>query len=63
MDFNKVVESIKKDAPKFVKENKGALIGAVVGLFLTDNKAAQSSILGAVAGATFVDNKKDEKSE
>jgi hypothetical protein len=56
MDF---VEKFKDQAPEMVKNNKGALIGAVIGYFLTDNKQAQSAILGAVAGSMLVDNNKD----
>ena len=56
-----VVSNFKDKAPELVKENKGALIGAVIGYLLTDSKQAQSAILGAIAGAVVVDNKKEEE--
>jgi len=56
-----LVEKFKEEAPKIVKENKGALIGAVIGYLLTDSKQAQSTLLGAIAGAVVVDKKKDEE--
>lgn len=59
--LQKVLDDVKDKAPEMVKDNKGALIGAVVGYLLTDNKQAQSSILGAIAGSLFVDKKKDEE--
>jgi hypothetical protein len=64
MDKNKVqelVNSVKDKAPEMVKDNKGALIGAVIGYFLSDSKQAQSSILGAIAGALVVDSKKKDE--
>lgn len=54
------LNELKEKAPEMVKENKGALIGALVGYFLSDNKQAQSSILGAVAGSLLVDKKKEQ---
>lgn len=56
----KVIDNLKDKTPEMVKENKGALIGALVGFLLTDNKAAQSSILGALAGSLIVDKKEDK---
>lgn len=58
--LEEIVNKFKDDAPELVKNNKGALIGAVVGFLLTDNKQAQSAILGALAGSVLVD-KKDEQ--
>ena len=58
--LNEVVEQFKDKAPELVKDNKGALIGAVIGYLLTDNKQAQSAILGAVAGSLIVDKKTEE---
>lgn len=49
--IEKIVEQFKDKAPEMVKDNKGALIGAVIGFLLTDNKQAQSALLGAIAGA------------
>ncbi len=59
--IEKIVEQFKDKAPEMVKDNKGALIGAVIGFLLTDNKQAQSALLGAIAGAVVVDNKKEEE--
>ena len=56
-----IVDKFKDQAPKIVKENKGALIGAVVGYLLTDSKQAQSTLLGAIAGAVVLDNKKGDE--
>lgn len=58
--IKEVLDNLKETAPETVKNNKGALIGAVVGWLLTDNKQAQSSILGAIAGSLFVDKKEDK---
>lgn len=57
--FDEVVEQFKDQAPTLVKNNKGALIGAVIGYLLTDNKQAQSTILGLVAGSVLVDKDKE----
>lgn len=54
-----VLESLKEKAPELVKENKGALIGALLGYLFTDSKQAQSTIMGAVAGSLLVDAKKE----
>jgi len=59
--LQKVIDDFKEKAPEAVKENKGALLGALVGYLLTDSKQAQSTILGAVAGSLLVDKKKDEE--
>ena len=58
--LDEIVEKFKDQAPELVKDNKGALIGAVLGYLLTDNKQAQSTILGAIAGAVIVDKRKEE---
>lgn len=55
-----VVEQFKDKAPELVKSNKGALIGAVIGYLLTENKEAQSALIGAIAGAVIIDNKKEK---
>lgn len=59
--LDEMVESFKKDAPTVVKNNKGALIGALVGYLLTDNKQAQSTILGLLAGSVLVDGTKQKE--
>lgn len=59
--LSEVVDQFKDKVPELVKDNKGALIGAVVGFLLTDSKQAQSTILGALAGSVIVDKKKDEE--
>lgn len=61
----KVTDSVTKDLPKLVKENKGAAIGAVVGYLLADklqeNEGLITAVLGGLVGKNFVDDKKDEK--
>jgi len=59
--LKEVLDTVKDKAPELVKDNKGALIGAVIGLFLTDNKQAQSGLIGAIAGSLLVDKKKDQE--
>lgn len=60
--LDEVVDQFKDQAPELVKTNKGALMGAVLGYLLTDNKQAQSTILGLIAGSVLVDSKeKDEE--
>lgn len=60
---SKVVDSVTKDLPKLVKENKGAAIGAVVGYLLADklqeNEGVVTAILGGLVG-NAVDQKKKE---
>lgn len=60
----KVMDSVTKDLPKLVKENKGAAIGAVVGYlaadFLTKNEGLVSALLGGLVGHA-VDEKQSEK--
>lgn len=58
--LDEIVEKFKDQAPELVKDNKGALIGAVIGYLLTDNKQAQGAMLGALAGSVIVDKKKEE---
>ena len=58
--IKEVLDNLKETAPETVKNNKGALIGAVLGYLLTDSKQAQPTILGAVAGSLFVDKKEDK---
>lgn len=59
--MNDKVKELTDKVPELVKENKGALIGAVIGYLLTDSKEAQSAILGALAGKVLVDESKEEK--
>jgi uncharacterized protein YcfJ len=60
----KVTDSVTKDLPKLVKENKGAAIGAVVGYLLADklqeNEGLITAVLGGLVGKA-VDDKKKEK--
>lgn len=61
---NKLVDSVTKDLPNLVKENKGAAIGAVIGYFLADKLAENEGIITAVLGGLVgkaVDDKKKEK--
>ena len=56
-----IVERFKDQAPELVKENKGAIAGAVIGYFLFgDNEQVKNAILGAVAGAVLVDKNTEE---
>lgn len=61
----KVTDSVTKDLPKLVKENKGAAIGAVVGYLLSDklaeNEGLLTALVGGLVGKNFVDDKKKEK--
>ena len=45
------VTKLKEDLPEVVKTNNGALVGALVGYFISDNEKAKSVLLGAIAGA------------
>jgi outer membrane lipoprotein SlyB len=60
----KLLDSVTKDLPALVKENKGAVVGAVVGYFLADalskNEGVVTAVLGALVG-NVVDNKKKGK--
>lgn len=58
-----MVEEFKTQAPTVVKSNKGALVGALIGYLLTDNKQAQSTILGLLAGSVLVDGTKQKEEE
>lgn len=63
MDLQKVGDNLKENIPKVIKENKGALIGAVAGYFLTDNEQAKTMMLAAITGALIVDNKAKKKED
>lgn len=58
-----LMKKLGDQAPSIVKNNKGALIGALIGYFLSDNEKAKSAILGAVAGSLLADKKKDQGNE
>lgn len=61
----KVVDSVTKDLPNLVKENKGAAIGAVVGYLLADklqeNEGLITAVLGGLVGKAVDDNKKEKE--
>ena len=59
--LQKITDSLDEKTPQLVKDNKGAMIGALVGLFLTNNEKAKSALLGAVAGALLIDQKKEDE--
>ena len=59
--LQKITDNLSEKAPEIVKENKGALAGALVGYFLSDNSKAQSVLLGAIAGAFLIDQKKEDE--
>jgi hypothetical protein len=63
MDLDRIKENLDEKAPQLVKDNKGALVGALVGYFLSDNEKAKSLLLGAVAGALLIDKNKNEDEE
>lgn len=57
----KVQDGFEEKAPELVKQNKGALLGAIVGYFVSDSEKAKSILLGLVAGAVTLDNKKKDE--
>lgn len=61
----KVTDSLTKDLPKLVKENKGAAIGAVVGYLLadklTENEGVITAVLGGLVGKAVDDKQKESK--
>lgn len=60
MNLDEIKDKLEEKTPAVVQENKGALIGALVGYFLSDNEKAKSLLLGAVAGALLVDKKENK---
>ena len=60
---NQILKQLQDKAPELVKNNKGAVIGAVIGYLLSekldDHKEVQNTILGALAGA-FLEGKKSD---
>lgn len=63
MDLQKVTESLKENVPALIKDNKGALIGALAGYLLTNSEEAKTAILGAVAGSLLIDQKPKSNTE
>lgn len=63
MKIENIMEQLQEQAPTLVKDNKGALIGAVVGYLLTDNKQVQSTLLGLLAGSVLVDGTKSREED
>lgn len=60
---SKLTDSVTKDLPKLVKENKGAAIGAVVGYLLADKLNEQEGLIPALLGGLLgheVDEKQKE---
>lgn len=56
-----IIQKLKDQAPELVKNNKYAVIGAVLGYLLSDTVSSKTktAVLGAVAGAVL-EGKKDE---
>lgn len=61
--LQEITDNLQDKAPEIVKQNKGALLGAVIGYFISDNEKAKSVLLTAVAGALLVDRKDQVKDE
>ena len=59
--LEKITEGLEENTPQLVKDNKGAMLGALVGLLFTNSEKAKSALLGAVAGALLVDQKKEDE--
>lgn len=60
----KVTDTITKDLPNLVKENKGAAIGAVIGYLFSDAINEKENVVTALIGGLVgnaVDNKKKEQ--
>lgn len=60
----KLVDSVSKDLPNLVKENKGAAIGAVLGYLLADklseNEGIITAVLGGLVGKAVDDTQKEK---
>lgn len=60
-----VMDSVTKDLPKLVSENKGAAIGAVLGYLFQDALAEKeglvTALLGGLVGKAVDDHKKEVK--
>lgn len=63
---NKAIDTVTKELPEAVKENKGAVIGAAIGYFLGDTLKKNEGLIAAVLGGLVghaVDEKKKDKEE
>lgn len=60
---DKTLAKLGDQVPDLIKNNKGALIGALIGYALSDNEQAKSALLGAVAGAVLTDGDDDAEKE
>jgi hypothetical protein len=58
--MNEINEKISALVPEIVQDNKGALVGALIGYLLLDDEKTKQALIGAIAGSLFVD-KKDDK--
>jgi len=58
--IDKAINTLTKDVPEVVKENKGAAIGAVIGYFLADAVEKYPNVIPAVLGG-LVGHAVDEK--
>lgn len=63
--IRKVTDSLTKDLPNIVKDNKGAAIGAVVGYLLSDklkeNDGIVTALLGGLVGKAVDDKQKESR--
>lgn len=63
--MKKVTDSVTKDLPSLVSENKGAAIGAVIGFLLSDklqeHEGLVSALLGGLVGKAVDDHKKEKE--
>lgn len=50
-----LIKKFSDKAPEIVKENKGALIGALVGYVISNDEKAKSVLMGTVAGSLLGD--------
>lgn len=62
-NMDKTIENLKEQLPVLVKDNKGALVGAAIGYFFSDDPKVQSALLGAIAGAIILDKKEEDEDE
>lgn len=58
----KSLDTLTKDLPNLLKENKGAAVGGILGYFLADTLSKHEGVLPAVVGA-LVGSKVDEKNK
>lgn len=60
----KTIDSLSKDLPKLVSENKGAAIGAVLGYLFADalneKEGVVTALLGGLVGKAVDDTKKEK---